>query len=239
MQVSPFHSVMTGSDAGYPVAGRQVWFRGPVAERRRLGLPAPGKWWQEFVTFAESARASGRLLDFMIEGTRSRVIAVSAGRQFWVTAPLNPADMEKWTAQRALDQARLITLNTELASRYSDRRGLTIPEDAERLQLFGHLVPWTMMMGAEDTPAAVVSGQQSQFRAYEPTTVYWTKVALTAHIWRAGPRGGRLIGFEYDRSGVIAGIVSWTGRRDQALRVIAGEYSKAYWLENSNWIGGD
>jgi hypothetical protein len=175
----------------------------------------------------------------MIDGTRCRVIAVSAGHRYLVTAPLNSADIERWTAQCALDAARIITLNTELASRYSDHRGLAIPGGAESLPLLGHLMPWTMMMSAEDTPAAVVSGQQSQFRPYEPTNVHWTKVALTVHFWRAGPRGGRLIGFEYDRSGTIAGIVPWTGKRDHALRVIAAEYNNAYWAEYANSIGGD
>jgi hypothetical protein len=235
----PIVEPMTGSDDGYPVAGRRVWYRGPAPERRRLGLPAPGRWWRELEMYGEAARANGRLLEVMIDGTLCRVIAVSAGHRFLVTAPLNPADIQQWTAQRASDNARLITVNTELASRYSDHRGLPIPAGADSLQLFGDLLPWTMMMAAEDTPTSVVSGRQSQFRAYEPTNVYWTKVALTVHIWRAGPRGGRLIGFEYGRSGTLAGIVPWTGKRDQALRLIASEYEKAYWREYTNGIGGD
>jgi hypothetical protein len=174
----PIVEPMTGSDDGYPVAGRQVWYRGTLAERRRRGLPAPGRWWPEYEMYAEGARANGRLLELMIDGSLCRVIAVSAGHRFLVTAPLNTADIQRWTAQRASDNARLITLNTELASRYTDDRGLPIPAGAEALQLFGDLMPWTMMMAAEDTPTSVVSGQQSQFRAYEPTNVYWTQVPV-------------------------------------------------------------
>jgi hypothetical protein len=113
----PIVEPMTGSDDGYPVTGRQVWYRGPAAaERRRLGLPAPGRWRREHEMYAEAARANGRLLDIMIDGTRCRVIAVSAGHQYLVTAPLNSADIQQWTTQRASDSARLITLNMELAS---------------------------------------------------------------------------------------------------------------------------
>jgi hypothetical protein len=235
----PIVEPMIGGDDGYPIVGRQVWCRGPVATRRRLGLPAPGRWREEHDQNAGADEEYGYLHVFTIDGAQCRVIARSAGNQLLVTAPLSPPDMERWTAQRAFEKARIVTLNTELASRYSDNRGLPIPDGAESLQLFGHLMPWTMSVPAEDTPAAVIDGQQSKLRVDEPVNTYSAKVALTAHIWRAGPRGGRLIGFEYGHSGTLAGIVTWTGKRDRALRIVAHEYESAYWLEYTNWIGGD
>jgi hypothetical protein len=52
---------------------------------------------------------------FMIDATRCQVIAVSTDHRFLVTAALNTTDIERWAAQRVLDEARIITLNSTRA----------------------------------------------------------------------------------------------------------------------------
>jgi hypothetical protein len=228
---------MTGRRAGYPT-GRKLWDRGTDADRQHSGLPTVGTWWKDFERAAarDAPRPVGTA---MIDGELSRIIALSGDLRYIVTAPLNDLDRAELAAWHAREAAHIVVTNSEIASRYSELRNIPVPDTAERLPLFGGRITWDILVPAEDTPDAILNGHKLEPRPYEPVQLYRTNAYLTAYIWRAGPRGGRLIGYEYRRSGTIAGTVPWTGKRDQALRLLSGEYEQAYWLEYTNGIGGD
>jgi hypothetical protein len=226
---------MAGRIEGYP-RGRQVWFRGITAERRATGLPGVGSWWADFERGA--ARPGPRAVTTaMIDGVQCRIIAVDINLTYIVTAPINDDDRKELADRRDHDAAIITVLNAEVASRYTEPRNFPIPENTERLPLFGDAVAWDLMIGAEDTPDSVLRGEKQTVRPYEPLRVYRTNSPLVAYIWAAG-RGGHLIGFTYRNSETIAGSVHWSGKRDRALRRIAAEYEQAYWLKHVAWMGG-
>jgi hypothetical protein len=235
----PLVELMAGNDIGYPVAGQTVWFRGPAAERRRLGLPDPFRWWRRYEREAERAGASGRPVMALIDGVRCRVLARSTDSRFVVSAPLNAADTARVSAQQQLDAARIVVLNSELMSRHSERRNFPIPAGSETLQLFGEVAPWTIAVPGVRDSSDANEGTEAVPRPFQHAAIYRAAIPITAHIFRAGPRGGRLIGFEYGRTRLIDGVVAWTGKRDRAIRLIAAEYQRAFWLEYANYLGGD
>jgi hypothetical protein len=237
-QHRPLVERMIGNDDGYPAAGRTVWYRGTPAGRERVGLPAPRQWWRQYERHAEVDGAARQLTTVVIDRVRCRVLARSPDSRFLVTAPLTSLDAARVAAQQKLAAARVIVLNSELASRAQPRE-MPIPPGSESLQVFGLAVPWRVAVPVEHTPPDGNDGVRTRPRPYQNVNIYRASVAITAHIWAAGPRGGRLIGFEYGNSRTISGVVAWSGRRDRAIRSLAAEYQRAYWLEYANYIGGD
>jgi hypothetical protein len=237
-EARPLVERMVGHEYCYPMTGRTVWYRGATAERRRLGLPDPRRWWRSYERTAENDRAVGWLTTVLIDGARCRVLAHSADFRFLVTAALNRGDKSRVAAQQERAAARIIVLNAELKSRRTPVH-IPIPVGSESLQIFGEVAPWKIAVPDDESTSDSTDAKSRVPRVYRHVAIYQASIPLAAHIWRAGPRGGRLIGFEYGHTRVIDGVVAWTGRLEEAIRVVAAEYQRRYWLEYANYIGGD